>query len=228
MDLITTDASKLERRVLDWNTLMATKEDLHPELKPYIETTDSGLVFLKHPLVTTLYHEQMNAMYNVQLVERRKYLDELIVRKEWVSAVFTFERPYRFEAFLSMERRMPAALAADLLLDVWQDTEFPWQQKTEWLKAFRRHVRESRKMKASKKALPAGKFTVFRGALANEARVGYGMSWTLERERAEWFAKRFGQGGIVHELQVSKSVVFAHLVDRGEAEVIIDTGKVRA
>ena len=61
-------------------------------------------------------------------------------------------------------------------------------------------------------------FTVFRGA----GRIDpFPLSWTLNREKAQWFATRFRARGRVYEVTVSKAEVSACFRERGEDEIVL-------
>ena len=64
--------------------------------------------------------------------------------------------------------------------------------------------------------------TVYRGVTPYNKRNVKGLSWTLDREQAEWFAHRFGEDGTVYTAQISKKYIFAIFNGRNEAEVIVD------
>ena len=48
------------------------------------------------------------------------------------------------------------------------------------------------------------------------------LSWTLDRQTAEWFAHRFGENGTVYEAQIDKKHIYAYFSGRNESEVIVD------
>ena len=48
------------------------------------------------------------------------------------------------------------------------------------------------------------------------------LSWTLDRDTAEWFAHRFGENGTVYGAQIHKSHIYAYFSGRNEDEVIVD------
>jgi len=48
------------------------------------------------------------------------------------------------------------------------------------------------------------------------------LSWTLNRDTAEWFAHRFDEHGTVYEAQIPKEHIYAVFLGRNEAEVIVD------
>ncbi len=64
--------------------------------------------------------------------------------------------------------------------------------------------------------------TVYRGVTPHNAKNIRALSWTTNRETAEWFAHRLGEEGTVYEAQIDKAHIFAYLSDRNEAEVILN------
>lgn len=48
-----------------------------------------------------------------------------------------------------------------------------------------------------------------------------GLSWTLSKDQAEWFAKRFDKDGIVIERRINKKNIVAYFNSRGEEEVVV-------
>ena len=51
-----------------------------------------------------------------------------------------------------------------------------------------------------------------------------GISWTLSKEKAQFFATRFGRKGIVDEQFVNRADVACFIPDRKEQEVIYFAG----
>lgn len=64
--------------------------------------------------------------------------------------------------------------------------------------------------------------TVYRGVTSFNADNIKALSWTLDPDKAFWFAHRFGEEGTVYEAQISKEHVYAFFGCRGESEVIVD------
>jgi hypothetical protein len=64
----------------------------------------------------------------------------------------------------------------------------------------------------------ADEVTVYRGCQKglNED----GLSWSLDKSKAKFFANRFGKKGIILERKIPKSDIVAVLTVRGETEVI--------
>lgn len=64
--------------------------------------------------------------------------------------------------------------------------------------------------------------TVYRGVTSYNAKNVKALSWTLDRDTAEWFANRYGEQGTVYEAQIEKEHICAVFQGRNEAEVIVD------
>lgn len=67
------------------------------------------------------------------------------------------------------------------------------------------------------------KFFVYRGVTPmNESKVNKAISWTLDVNTAEWFARRFDNKGKIYMKEVSRLDVVAYFGTRGESEVIVN------
>lgn len=64
--------------------------------------------------------------------------------------------------------------------------------------------------------------TVYRGVTSHNAKNIKALSWTLDREKAEWFANRFNEDGTVYEAEIEKTHIFALFNGRNESEVVVD------
>lgn len=64
--------------------------------------------------------------------------------------------------------------------------------------------------------------TVYRGVTSYNANNIKALSWTLNREVAEWFVHRYGEDGIVYEAHINKEHTYALFLGRNEEEVIVD------
>ena len=53
------------------------------------------------------------------------------------------------------------------------------------------------------------------------------MSWTLDYDKAEWFANRFGTDGYILEATINKNDIVAFFDVRGESEVVVDYNKLK-
>lgn len=141
------------------------------------------------------------------------------------AALVTMDRPKRIPAILTAlrDKRITTDEAAKLVGEWWADYEFPTSNLGQWgikfvLFLFRR-LRELDPPQGL-----ADIVTVYRGCSTRERKHPRGISWTLSRDRAEWFARRFafGKPTIVLEAIISLGSILFVTHDREESEVIID------
>jgi hypothetical protein len=207
---------------------MFTPAELHPDLAAYL---NEGEIFarLQHPLVYGVpYTPQTNNFYNKRYAFAKQRVEEALAKGNLALYVFTHERPYRLNAFCEYfsQKKIKAEDYWALLGDIWQDSENIWQSIDTWRILLRSKKPKQRSFmgeddQAAFDKLPV-QLTVYRGCRRglNEN----GMSWTLDRDRAVWFSKRFTQKGdkpCVLKRVVNKKEIFAYLGGRNESEVII-------
>ena len=66
--------------------------------------------------------------------------------------------------------------------------------------------------------------TIYRGVTSYNADNVKALSWTLDIDKAEWFANRFGEeDGTVYDAEIEKSHVLAYFGRRNESEEIVDS-----
>ena len=64
--------------------------------------------------------------------------------------------------------------------------------------------------------------TVYRGVTSYNAKNVKALSWTLDENVAQWFARRYGEQGTVYQAQIHKDHIYAIFTGRNESEVIVD------
>jgi hypothetical protein len=211
--------------VLEYAKVMASTEELHPDLQPYLEEGAIGLQ-LRHPLVYLVPlwgNGHANALYEHKV----KGVKDALANNKYSSYIFLHERPYRLDAFTLIQSKLSDTQYWSLLSDIWTDTENQWQGLNKW-KQLLSSNRPSRHYLMNKEefnllqSLP-DEVTIYRGCQAgiNEN----GLSWTLNKKKAEFFANRFGKEGIILERKIPKSNIIAFLNGRGESEVIWEETK---
>lgn len=204
-------------------------EPLHDDLVPHLSNWRLGRA-LFHPLVhEPLYHELQNKHYNRVYLSKKTALAKAITDKNWSSYIFIHERPYRLEALMDVIHdygvRTPGKMWP-LIADVWIDSENIFQGLEEWTALWayapnkRIHFVMDDAEKEALRELPEV-IPVYRGFTVDGADAG--LSWTTDREKAEWFARRFRQEGVVPKLAsgtISKEKVLAYFLGRGENEIV--------
>jgi DNA-binding CsgD family transcriptional regulator/ADP-ribose pyrophosphatase YjhB (NUDIX family)/predicted ABC-type ATPase len=207
-----------------------TLDDLDEELQEYLQDDDLFGQTIKHPLLFWIGPVAPNMIdyINKGIEAKRETLDKALKAKNWSSYIYTHERPYRIDAFEEVMDEMTDEQYWENLSSIWVDSESIGMEAERW-KGLLQSNRGSREsfMNADEReefaTLPE-RFTVYRGYSRGDNEE-LGMSWSTDRNVAEWFARRFSNDRrdiIVEELEVSKDEVFAYITRRGEAEIILD------
>jgi hypothetical protein len=204
---------------------------LDPELEQY-RTRDAALGWdvIKHPLVFSVPHfPGTENLLNQQLTAKKKAIAEALEENNLDRYVWMHERPYRLEAFLIGLGKGIVVSDQDyneLLHSMWIDSENIWQHKKAWKqlftdKRFNRDLFMDEEEREKLASLP-DLISVYRGCTTGKNEKG--MSWTLSRVRAEWFANRFSSRKTTSKViakQVKKSKVLAYSNSRNEEEIIL-------
>lgn len=197
---------------------MFKPDHLHAALLAHYDA-EAGMI--RHPLVHTFAFPGTEQRLNRQLLQKDKACMDALVENNYDRYVFLHERPHRLDAFVRILNRMGERERADLIRAVWVDTEFPHTNHDTWVTLWRL-VGKGRGMTLEAhamltKLLAEGEpVMVYRGGDHEE-----GLSWTLDRKVAEFFARRWGETGKVFKQEISPSDITALIFDRGESEVIL-------
>lgn len=197
-------------------------EELHPALAEHLVDAPRLGRCIQHPLVYSVPHyDQLNAFVNRQYVQKMQAVTDAIKQREWSQAIALHERPYRWDALLMLGGRMSDVEFWEMFGWVWTDSENIWQHSRTIRRILQcgraqRHKMMSNDEQAALSALPSV-VTVHRG---HGLRNDNGLSWTLDRDKAAWFATRWKQRGWVTSGQVSRSNIIARFDGRGEQEVV--------
>lgn len=190
--------------------------------------TDFG-AWVKHPLYIgpASSHPEFVRMMNDSLAWKKERIREAIRAGDWSQVIWLHERPWRPDV---LSRQIPRdwegfwALAGS----VWTDTEFPYLRASLWRELFSDPAAATMMDEDEREEYErlGEEFTVYRGALAGANEEG--LSWTLDRDRAEWFSRRW-EGTVpgkpvVLERVTTKERAIALLSRRGEREILVPTG----
>ena len=201
-------------------------EPLNPALVPYLEQSGEGWMMLRHPLVYQVPFFS-NGSANAYYEQKRNAVEKATGDKNYKQFVWLFERPYRLEAFTKIADKLSDTDYWKLLSDIWVDTENQYAHLEEWKKLLaskrpNRHYMMTEEEDNILRAL-SQEVTIYRGCQKgiNED----GLSWTLDKSKAKFFANRFGKKGIILERTISKNDIVAVLLGRGESEVVCEVNK---
>jgi hypothetical protein len=192
---------------------------LLPELRGYLVNTPAGTM-VQHPFAHTFLYSEPESINNTYLAKVRD-ANRAFRKGNWTSYVFIHEKPYRLPALLeAIEWGLTGKEYWELVGQVWVNSENIHQYAREWRDVWsaedldRGAIMDEEEQKTFA-ALP-DIVTVYRGTLYPKARIK--LSWTLDQERAEWFARRFYRNGHVLMGEVRKEDIKACF--SGEAEVV--------
>lgn len=212
---------------------MYAPEELVPELQKYVREGSFGPM-IQHPLVFSVPHSpQMNKMMNLRLHQKQQAVAKAVADRNFSSVIWLHEKPYRVPAFMEISLRLSDQEYWSILGDIYTNIENVWQYQTELLTLLTNKKRNGRSVylmdrsdRKSFKAL-AKSFTIYRGA--NEFNK-LGLSWTLDRDRAIWFSRRFGFKGqsFLMTATVNHRDVIAYFAGRGEQEIVVDPRRLTA
>lgn len=210
-------------KVDDMIELLNRKEALHPELERFLVDTPAGFKALKHPLVFAVpFFPGTEAMQNASFKHKSEYALEQQAKGNYSAYISIHERPYRLEAFLDICDKLDRKTYWELVRFVWVDTENAWEWVKLWKRIFKQECAEKHFLMDDEELEVLSKLPdrvrVWRGCTRKNER---GISWTLNREKAVWFANRYKAGGHVLEKVVDKRRIVAYFGSRGESEVII-------
>lgn len=203
-------------------------EPLHPDLVPHITDSFMG-ESLKHPLVFAVpYAPFKNANLNQMYLDKLEALRKAHRSRSWFTYIVLHERPYRYDALVSIADEMSATKYWEMLRHFWIDSENIRQNAEGWEALLRSERPGRRNMmdkheRAALAAMPE-EIEIFQGHTSERSD---GWSWTLDRSIAEWFGRRFVLLGDPGEPMVSTATarradVTAYLTSRGESEILID------
>lgn len=201
-------------------------EPLVAELKPYVRNLKALGPTIHHPLlIEPMFVPGKCAMINARFEMKKQALAKAEESGNWSTYIFLHERPYRVRALRSAMRR-GAGNMHEQIAATWTDSENIFQHRSSWLEIWTALLNPHRTMdedeQARYDALPET-VTVHRG-IRGRRLSRRGLSWTLDKERAVWFAKRFTKKEnqpVVLTAQVKKEKILALFDSRQESEVVI-------
>ncbi|AZS12602.1 hypothetical protein HWB99_gp066 [Mycobacterium phage DrLupo] len=215
-------------------------EPLDAELKEHLYDSFLGIA-LKHPLVFGIpYFAQENPRYNACLKWKRECLEKYMSSRDFSQVIHAFERPYRIDAIGYVMEHCGDVTGIEMwtmLRVAWTDSENIWQNEQQWRDLFEEWYDDSREFFMTSESaqewamLPDDQpVPVYRGFSVDGREQG--MSWTTDKIRAKWFARRFandGHGRGAARLAIGtvmKCDCIGYVNERTESEVVVFPEKV--
>ena len=204
----------------------------------YLDPTYTDIklpIFISHPffessiLMDYETHEMYNIFENKEMFEKnRTMMKELIKKDKSAQSIFLMIRkPYQLTFFKYVKEYLSEKDFAKLLISSWTLTEFNSNDKNvtknefiSWFKkANKYYMMDESEIKVFND-LPEN-ITIYRGV--GDRKYKNGISWTLDKEKAIWFSKRFDfHDKHVYQGMVSKNDILAYIDQCNEQEIIVD------
>lgn len=200
---------------VDITEIVSRIEPLHPDLAARVISTEIGPI-LHHPLIVTYLPHP--ALANVQYAQKLEALDAAIKQQDWNTYVWLHERPYRADALRAIVDNLNDDDYWGLVSSVWVDSENVWENQDTWIRLL---TARQGKPGDDISELP-DVLTIYRGAI--EGMNEDGLSWTLDRNLAIWFAKRLARATdcpVLLTATVAKRDVDGYFTNRNESEIVI-------
>jgi len=172
-----------------------------------------------------------NKFWRAKTPKEFQKMHNYIVRKGLLSAksidelLIHIQKPYKLNVIYLIRNLIDKKELGKLIGNNWSMVEFPHQHKKgELKKLFEMSDKNSLMDEEERKKfdeLPEV-VTIYRGCTTKGKR---GFSWTLSKEKAGWFAKRFetiwGKGK-VYKSKIHKENIYAYVRGREEDEVVVN------
>lgn len=175
-----------------------------------------------------------NAVINIlesesNLNRWREYVAERIDSAESADEIYSrITKPYRLTFLKYAGKYLSEKNFAEMLCAAWVSSENPNSDvnvsQSELLRMFRSADKSLLMTAEERKRLDEldDPVTVYRGVTPYNAKSVKAMSWTLDYEKALWFAKRFDSDGTVYTAEIEKSHILALLDGRDESEIVVE------
>lgn len=203
------------------------------------ELTEYAPVIIHHPFTTSgmvgLQDEQGNLRIG-------NIVDSMDDRSQWQKQMtkiiddtndlfrlyHMIEKPYVLGFLKFAAPNLSKADFSTILADAWirseQPNHDPNLSKSKLLAMFRAadpkilmDAEEQEKLEALGDTV-----TVYRGVHSGKSNGIRALSWTLDMDKAAWFAGRYGRQGCVYEAKIEKAHICALFLGRNESEVILN------
>ena len=231
------------RKTTDIESIKATAiEFTYIPLEPTFE-----LPFLvKHPCTNSRYvplRDDAGEIYAADLFNEadlskwQSMLENQIRSTDELTSIYTmFEKTYRLALLKYTESYLSADDLSKVLRFIWCTTEFPNGDP---------NLSKAKLCKLFSECVPSELMTpdelqayeqfpdivhVYRGVRTGLERDAHSLSWTINPQKAAWFAHRFNTAekqGIVFEADSSKSDILAYFDIGGEDEVVVRPSKLQ-
>ncbi len=203
-----------------------------------LEETNFSPMVVQHPFtnsgITMVPKDGSSRMLNIcekpeDLAQWQEYMKERIESAKEPSEIFSMlNKPYYLTFLKFAKPHLSTTDFSELLNSAWILSEYANSDagvsKSELVSMFKGTDPEALMDDEEREQLASldDPVTVYRGVTTYNAKNIKALSWTLERNTAEWFAHRFGEDGTVYEAQIAKAHILALFNGRNESEIVLN------
>jgi hypothetical protein len=159
--------------------------------------------------------------------QKAKFFEDHLKRKDYEGMFNRIDKKILIPSFVDMYDEIPDKQKYNVFTDLYVRSEFGFGMfpkdilkdlftKRKFSADWKKRMQDFKK---KAKLNSDGTVTIYRGEGSKSTKGG--MSWTLERKTAKFFADRFGSGGKVITRKIDPDQVLDYLQDRGESEVLV-------
>jgi len=204
-----------------------------------VHKTDLSPIIVQHPFASSgiAFLPSTNEMVDItanaeNLKKWQDYVSSLISKAKTAYEIFILlNKGYALTFLKFVKYALSAEDLAQMLADAWVRAENPNMDinvtKAELVDMFRQSDKAYLMTEGERKRLSelGETVTVYRGVTPYNARNVKALSWTLDKNKAEWFAHRFGEQGTVYQAHIHKGNILALFMGRNESEVVLNPKK---
>lgn len=231
------------------------------DLDLYVRDFGSGMRFIKHPLLNEMLFGELDQeipedfkkailpkgldaktfgdAYVEKINYKQRELDKAIDQENWDKVFMLIEKPFRLDWLdENVDLIQDDKKYYDFLKDAYMLTEFPMNSFSSYRDLLDLFCAKNPKLMMDKEELKLlnslpNEVKIWRGVKVDDVLDddNIGLSFTLNKKKAIWFAKRFSQEGvsqpILIEAVVKKVDIVSIFLNRDEEEVIVNPEQIK-
>jgi len=194
-----------------------------------------GDLFITHPFFNTscLYSDKEKRMFHIfnepdLFIEYKKQFEKEIRNKNTVTSILFFiTTPYKLTFFKYIKDYLSEKDFAETLMSCYiemeiiaDETNVKKSELINWFEMANKKYLMTKKELNYLNDLP-DTITIYRGI--RDMQYKYELSWTLDKNKARWFATRFdSDNSILLEVEINKNDILCYTEQRDESEIVIN------
>ena len=196
-----------------------------------VEIKPVGVGIVQHPFFNSImgFDLETKEMFVMDTPEKkekalRQHMEVIEKGETFGAMMYHVNKPWRIDILWHCQHYLTLEEFSEALGIFWTELEYPNAYSIHRLikmfkMAEKQKLMDDNEMKVLE-SLPET-VTIYRGLQGKNAKVR-GLSWTVKKEVAVWFAKRFAKKNKVYTAVVPKKHIFMYCEGRNEEEVVVN------